>query len=308
MVDSKNVFSLVKLKNLHDARIISKRLLQRHNDASNIYTSFVNLIISKVPSLIRTNYHYNLMAEEEYLRQFYKRKEYKENIVELSSFYRFHQEIPRYAQATFYRVIDDFHGRRRKALYCRVKGIVGSENIVGFKDETDSHNVIKKQSGEYIPFLPLWIEDSDRRISPKEFLLLDIIQQLESLDPKVLLISPDQLLNPKEPTKPQDIKASKPCIASNKSQLSAIGLRPEFARESRKLTKCTSLKQISTPAPAIRGSTNIKLTMLKPSILEPLPKSVQLNFEGRLFVLEKKKKRRRNEREGDKNKYRFRVR
>lgn len=108
------------------------------------YTKPIEAILGGYRDKAAIAYFYDadLLAAEENLQKFYRRKDARLLVQQLAEYFKFHYEIPRLFMSSLIEIIDYFHDRRRNLIYQKVKEEIGKENIVG----DDSQSKTKERS------------------------------------------------------------------------------------------------------------------------------------------------------------------
>lgn len=65
---------------------------------------------------------------EEYLKRYYKQREYKGKIQLLTEYYKFHSDIPRLFITPTCNILNIFHDKKRKIEFFRISKLIDEEN------------------------------------------------------------------------------------------------------------------------------------------------------------------------------------
>ena len=147
-------------------RMINKALYSKYSSSQNYYyTKDINdmLAQARTISVIIYKDYITLDEEEEYLKRYYKRDEWKNKINILTEYYKYHKDIARLFMMPSTNVLNKYHDKNRRLEYIRVTKIL--------KEEQDNKNGIIKKKEDIQP---------RTHISKEEMLIQDRI--LDNLD------------------------------------------------------------------------------------------------------------------------------
>ncbi|CAD8106125.1 unnamed protein product [Paramecium sonneborni] len=108
-------------------------LLRKYSQADNYqYTKSLNDFIDNARTNQVIHFHYisNINHQQEYLRRTYTINEILNKITSLVEYYKFHNEIPRCFLPKISDIISNYHDKRRKVEYLRIKRFIEYQNKI----------------------------------------------------------------------------------------------------------------------------------------------------------------------------------
>lgn len=110
--------------------VLMSRFYHKYSASQDYYYSnIVNNILSDTQTApaIRWQDVQTELDDDEYLKRFYQVNEYDHKIKLLSEYYKFHKDIPRFFAQPTCRKLNEYHEKKRKIDYHRIKQILIEE-------------------------------------------------------------------------------------------------------------------------------------------------------------------------------------
>jgi hypothetical protein len=117
--------------NLNIPQFLNSKLYQKYSSSQiYYYKKDINSIVNKqrVPAVIKWKDEKDYLVNDEVMKRFYYREEYKGKFGQLTEYYKFHREIPRVFSKAEYDMYFDYHDRKRKVEFVRITNMLKLDN------------------------------------------------------------------------------------------------------------------------------------------------------------------------------------
>ena len=184
--DLNNNENMKKLEFRNFPRMINKALYSKYSSSQNYYyTKDINDILSQNRTISVINYkdYVTFDEDEEYLKRYYKKNEWKTKIHMLTEYYKFHKDISRLFMMPSTNVLNKYHDKKRRLEYMRVTKILKEEQdnkngIVKNKEDIESKIIVKKEEifihDRILDNLDITLEQNQTKSIIKEVSILKI--------------------------------------------------------------------------------------------------------------------------------------
>jgi hypothetical protein len=123
--------SLYKTRN---SQIICYRILadKYHHKMLSFCSPVTSLLEGiKCPTVVQLKENLELITEKEWVSKFYPTRTHLKKLSELTTYYKYHQEVPRLFMKEKSEIIHEYYDTRRRLIYEQIKRMLASEHIKG---------------------------------------------------------------------------------------------------------------------------------------------------------------------------------